>query len=143
MDKTMLNPAQALAQAVDVATTRLTLWVMDHKKWVIAFALLAMLLLIAFNADAGTTGTEFKGIYDKHKDWTSGYLGKAIALFAFLLGLGIGVAKSSPIPAIAGIVFALFVAFGPAVLEGIATATLAYGPAIHEGMSVVAIVVMT
>ena len=143
MDKTMLNPAQALAQAVDDATTRLTLWVMDHKKWVIAFALLAMLLLIAFNADAGTTGTEFKGIYDKLKDWTSGYLGKAIALFAFLLGLGIGVAKSSPIPAIAGIVFALFVAFGPAVLEGIATATLAYAPAIHEGMSVVDIVVMT
>ena len=143
MDKTMLNPAQALAQAVDDATTRLTLWVMDHKKWVIAFALLAMLLLIAINADAGTTGTELKGIYDKLKDWTSGYLGKAIALFAFLLGLGIGVAKSSPIPAIAGIVFALFVAFGPAVLEGIATATLAYAPAIHEGMSVVAIVVMT
>ena len=124
MVRTMPNPAQALAQAVDDATTRLTLWVMDHKKWVIAFALLAMLLLIAFNADAGTTGTEFKGIYDKLKDWTSGYLGRAIALFVLLLGLGVGAAKQSPIPAIAGVVFALFVAFGPAVLEGIATATL-------------------
>ncbi|QTR51566.1 TraA family conjugative transfer protein [Candidatus Thiothrix anitrata] len=143
MDKTMLNPAQALAQAVDDTTTRFTLWVMDHKKWAIAFALLAMLLLLAFNADAGTTGAEFKGIYDKLVDWTSGYLGKAIALFAFLLGLGIGVAQSSPIPAIAGIVFALFVAFGPAVLEGIATATLAYAPMIQEGVAVVAIVVMT
>ena len=143
MDRTMLNPAKALAQAVDDTTTRFTLWVMDHKKWAMAFALLAMLLLAAFNADAGTTGAEFKGIYDKLVDWTSGYLGKAIALFAFLLGLGIGVAQSSPIPAIAGIVFALFVAFGPAVLEGIATATLAYAPMIQEGMSVVAIVVMT
>ena len=125
MDKTMPNPAQALAQAVDDATTRLTLWVMDHKKWVIGFALAALLLLIAFNADAGTTGTEFKGIYDKLKDWTTGYLGRSIAGFAFLLGLGIGVAKSSPIPAVAGIVFALFVSFGPSVLEGIATATIA------------------
>lgn len=124
MVKTMLTPAKAFAQAVDDTSTRLTLWLMDHQKLVIGVALAAVLLLIAFNADAGTTGTEFKGIYDKLKDWTSGYLGKAIALFAFLLGLGIGVAKSSPIPAIAGIVFALFVAFGPAVLEGIATATL-------------------
>lgn len=103
--------------------TRLTLALLDNKKLIIGVFLVALALL-ALNAMAGTTATEFQGIYDKLKDWTSGYLGKAIALFAFLLGLGVGVAKSSPIPAISGVVFALFVAFGPAVLEGIATATL-------------------
>lgn len=115
---------QTAIQAFDDVSTRLVLTLMDHKKLVIGVFAVALLLLLAFNVDAGTTATEFKPIYDKIKDWTSGYLGKAIALFAFLLGLGVGVAKQSPIAAIGGIVFALFVAFGPAVLEGIATATL-------------------
>lgn len=119
-----LNPALQFAKSVDEATTRLMLRVMDNKKLATGLLLFALLLLVAMNVDAGTTATEFQGVYDKIKDWTSGYLGKAIALFAFLLGLGVGVAKSSPIPAISGIVFALFVAFGPAVLEGIATATI-------------------
>jgi conjugal transfer pilus assembly protein TraA len=118
------NFAASLARQVDDTSTRLVLWAMDNKKaLIIGFVALA-LVLVALGADAGTTATEFQGIYDKLKDWVSGYLGKAIAMFAFVLGLGIGVAKSSPIPAISGVVFALFVAFGPAVLEGIATATV-------------------
>jgi conjugal transfer pilus assembly protein TraA len=120
-----LNPAQQLAESLDQASTRLALWVMERKKAILMVAaLLALLVLAVGIAHAGTTGTEFQGIYDKIKDWTSGYLGRSIAAFAFLLGLGAGVAKGSPIPAIAGVVFALFVAFGPAVLEGIATATV-------------------
>lgn len=119
------NPARQLAEAVDQASTRLMLWVMEHKKAILTVLLLvALLALLAGVADAGTSGTEFQGIYTKIKDWTSGYLGRSIAAFAFLLGLGAGVAKGSPIPAIAGVVFALFVSFGPAVLEGIATATV-------------------
>lgn len=117
-----LNPAQQLAESFDQASTRLALWGMEHKK---AILMAAVLLVLAVGiAHAGTTGTEFQGIYEKIKDWTSGYLGRSIAAFAFLLGLGAGVAKGSPIPAIAGVVFALFIAFGPAVLEGIATATV-------------------
>jgi conjugal transfer pilus assembly protein TraA len=119
------NPARQLADAFDQATTRLTLWVMEHKKAIlITLALVALALLLVDAAYGGTTGTEFQGIYSKIKDWTTGYLGRSIAAFAFLLGLGAGVAKGSPIPAIAGVVFALFVSFGPAVLEGIATATV-------------------
>lgn len=115
--------AHTAIQSLDHFSTRLTLALMENKKLILGVLLLALALL-TFDAMAGTTATEFQGIYDKLKDWTSGYLGKAIALFAFLLGLGVGVAKSSPIPAISGVVFALFVAFGPAVLEGIATATI-------------------
>jgi conjugal transfer pilus assembly protein TraA len=119
------NPARQFADAFGQATTRLTLWVMGHKKAIlITLAVLALLFLVVGIANGGTTGTEFQGIYDKIKDWTSGYLGRSIAAFAFLLGLGAGVAQGSPIPAIAGVVFALFVSFGPAVLEGIATATV-------------------
>lgn len=120
-----MNPAQQFAETFDRMTTRLALWVMGHKKAIlIVAALLVLLVLMVGIAHGGTTGSEFQGIYDKIKDWTSGYLGRSIAAFAFLLGLGAGVAKGSPIPAIAGVVFALFVSFGPAVLEGIATATV-------------------
>ncbi|MDD5395005.1 MAG: TraA family conjugative transfer protein [Thiothrix sp.] len=118
------NFAANLARQADETSTRLVLWALDNKKALIISLVALTFVLLALNVDAGTTATEFQGIYNKLKDWVSGYLGKAIAMFAFVLGLGIGVAKSSPIPAISGIVFALFVAFGPAVLEGIATATL-------------------
>jgi conjugal transfer pilus assembly protein TraA len=114
---------QNVVARADNWTARFTMSLMENQRLVFAVLLLA-LAFIALDASAGTTATEFQGIYDKLKDWTSGYLGKAIALFAFLLGLGVGVARSSPIPAISGVVFALFVAFGPAVLEGIATATI-------------------
>jgi conjugal transfer pilus assembly protein TraA len=118
------QPFSQLAAGVDQFSTRATLWLMENKRALLVGMVVFALLLVALDVTAGTTATEFQGIYTKLKDWTSGYLGKAIALFAFLLGLGVGVAKSSPIPAISGVVFALFVAFGPAVLEGIATATL-------------------
>ena len=111
-------------QTVDEVSTRLALQAMNHQKLLVGAAVVVPLALLAVGAEAGTTAAEFKPIYDKILDWTSGYLGKAIALFAFLLGLGAGVAKQSPMAAIGGVVFALFVAFGPAVLEGIATATL-------------------
>ncbi len=118
------QPFSQLAAGVDQFSTRATLWLMENKRALLVGMVVFALLLVALDVTAGTTATEFQGIYDKLKDWTSGYLGKAIALFAFLLGLGVGVARSSPIPAISGVVFALFVAFGPAVLEGIATATI-------------------
>jgi conjugal transfer pilus assembly protein TraA len=114
---------KSTAQTLDNWSVRLTIVLMENKHLVFS-VFLVVLAFIAMDVTAGTTATEFQGIYDKLKDWTSGYLGKAIALFAFLLGLGVGVARSSPIPAISGVVFALFVAFGPAVLEGIATATI-------------------
>ena len=120
---THTQPLSHLA-GVEAFSARATLWLMENKKSLFIGLALFALILLALDASAGTTATEFQGIYDKLKAWTSGYLGKAIALFAFLLGLGVGVAKSSPIPAISGVVFALFVAFGPAVLEGIAIATV-------------------
>ncbi|WP_018949061.1 TraA family conjugative transfer protein [Thioalkalivibrio sp. ALMg11] len=94
----------------------------NHKS--LLLMLLVMTAIYASAAVAGTSGGEFQGIYDQVKGWTEGYLGKAIALFAFLLGLGVGVARQSPIPAISGVVFALFVAFGPDIIEGIASAVI-------------------
>lgn len=84
-------------------------------------------LLLAFGATsafAGTTGTEFQTMYTTLLSWATGYLGKAIAIAAFILGAGIGVARSSPVPALAGVVFALFMVYVPTIIDSIMTATI-------------------
>jgi conjugal transfer pilus assembly protein TraA len=78
----------------------------------------------ATSAFAGTTGTEFQTMYTTILNWATGYLGKAIAVAAFILGAGIGVARSSPIPALAGVVFALFMVYVPTIIDSIMTATI-------------------
>jgi conjugal transfer pilus assembly protein TraA len=83
-----------------------------------------LLALGATSVFAGTTGTEFQTMYTTMLNWATGYLGKAIAVAAFILGAGIGVARSSPIPALAGVVFALFMVYVPTIIDSIMTATI-------------------
>ena len=80
--------------------------------------------LLAGSAVAGTTGTEFQSIYTTLLNWASGFLGKSIAIAAFILGAGVGLARSSPIPALVGIVFALFMVYVPTIIDGIMTAVV-------------------
>lgn len=91
------------------------------------FVLAPIALVLALGASAafaGTTGNEFQTMYTTLLDWATGYLGKAIAIAAFILGAGVGIARSSPIPALAGVVFALFMVYVPTIIDTIMTATL-------------------
>lgn len=88
-------------------------------------ALLAFVLtLAAGSALAGTTGAEFQTMYTTLLNWVTGFLGKSIAIAAFILGAGVGIARSSPIPALVGIVFALFMVYVPNIIDGIMTAVI-------------------
>ena len=88
-------------------------------------ASLALALLFgAAVVTAGTTGTEFQSLHTMLTGWANGYLGKALAVAAFLFGAGFGVAKQTILPAILGIVFALVFAIGPGVIDGMLTATI-------------------
>ena len=88
-------------------------------------AQLAVLLALgAASAFAGTTGTEFQTMYTTLLNWATGFLGKSIAIAAFIRGAGIGIARSSPIPALAGVVFALFMVYVPTIIDSIMTATI-------------------
>ena len=78
--------------------------------------------LMARKAMAGTTGAEFQNIYTMVVDWTSGYLGKTIALGAFLAGMGIGIVRQSLMAVVSGIGGGLAVAYMPQVMNGIVTA---------------------
>jgi conjugal transfer pilus assembly protein TraA len=75
-------------------------------------------------AHAGVTGTEFQGLYQMVFDWTTGYLGKAIAIGAFLIGAFVGFAKSTIMPALIGIAFALLFSIGPNIINNMMTATI-------------------
>ena len=86
----------------------------------VAFAL----AVLAGPALAGTTGTEFQTMYQTLLDWATGFLGKSIAIAAFILGAGIGIARSSPIPALVGVVFALFMVYVPTIIDTVMTAIL-------------------
>lgn len=94
------------------------------RKVVSSTAVAVVLVLVAGSAIAGTTGTEFQTIYTTLLNWASGFLGKSIAIAAFILGAGVGLARSSPIPALVGIVFALFMVYVPTIIDGIMTAVI-------------------
>jgi len=82
------------------------------------------LALAATAATAGTSGTEFQGLHTTLTGWTEGFLGKALAIAAFLFGAGMGVAKQTVVPAILGVVFALVFSVGPTIINTMMTAVI-------------------
>jgi len=87
-----------------------------------AFAALPM-ILFAGAAMAGSD-TTFDGIVSTLIGWLEGDLGTLMAVSALAVGLGIGIARATAVPAVVGLVVALFANYGPSVLQGIATATI-------------------
>lgn len=68
---------------------------------------------------ASTTGAEFQSAYQFFYDAATGYLGRGIAIVGGLIGLGYGAAKGSPLPAILGVILAVFGALGPTIIDAI------------------------
>ena len=97
---------------------------MNLIKKIRAFSLLAALAALAPAAFAGTTGAEFQNLYTLVSGWSNGYLGRTIAVGAFLVGAIVGFAKSTAMPALVGVIFALLFAVGPGVIDGIASAVI-------------------
>ena len=81
-------------------------------------------LVLAAPAIAGTTGTEFTALYNMVKGWSEGYLGRTLAIAAFLDGAIVGFAKSTAMPPLVGIIFAVCFAIGPGIIDGIASALI-------------------
>lgn len=85
---------------------------------------LLMALGMATAVIAGTADPEFQAIFDKIIGWATGYAGKGLAVVSLLIGIMAGMGRSNFVPVIAGAGFALALAFGPGILEGIVTATI-------------------
>lgn len=96
----------------------------QSSKTMLLLGFAAVLLLAAADAWAGTTGAIFKAGYDTLVGWATGYGGKIFAVMAFFIGLGIAAWTKSLMPPLLGIGVAFLVAYGVAIIEGIATATI-------------------
>jgi len=88
----------------------------------LGMALLAM--LAAPDAWAGTTGTVFQAAYTTLTGWVEGYGGKIFAVLSFFIGLGVAAWTKSLLPPLLGIGIAFLVAYGVAIIQGVATATV-------------------
>ena len=87
-------------------------------------ALLVGLMTAAATASASAEGTEFQDLYNMLVGWSEGYLGKALAIAAFLTGAIVGFAKSTAMPALVGVVFAVVFSIGPGIIAGMMTAVI-------------------
>ncbi|MGE3526353.1 MAG: conjugal transfer protein TraB [Gemmatimonadales bacterium] len=77
------------------------------------------ILMIPLAAVGSTTGAEFQTAYQFFYDAATGYLGRGIAIVGGLIGLGYGAAKGSPLPAVLGVILAVFGALGPTIIDAI------------------------
>ena len=97
---------------------------MRNKLIITRLAILCALLGIPSFAFAGTTGTEFMALYTWINGVVTGYLGRAIAMASVAIGALMSVARTNPIPILAGIGFAIFLQYTPTIITGILTATI-------------------
>jgi conjugal transfer pilus assembly protein TraA len=86
---------------------------LQQARWILALLVLPGLAL------AATTGAEFQSAYQFFYDAATGYLGRGIAIVGGVIGLGIGAARGSALPAVIGVILAIFGALGPTIIDAI------------------------
>lgn len=87
-----------------------------------ALVLVAICALKTAAAHAGTDST-FDDLNTLMSDWSKGSLGKAMAMIALLLGIGVAAARQSFAALFAGIGVAAGATVGPNVISTVITAT--------------------
>ena len=80
---------------------------------------LLICLVFAGISTAGTTGTEFQALHTLLQGWAEGYLGRALAIAAFIVGAVSGFARGTAFPALVGLVFGVVFAIGPGIINGL------------------------
>jgi conjugal transfer pilus assembly protein TraA len=73
----------------------------------------------AFASTTPDTTDAFYSFYDTVSKWTSGALGTGLAITMLLMGGAMGVAKNSPMPALSGVAGAVFLHYGPLIINQI------------------------
>lgn len=96
---------------------------MKRNYFAVAMALLAS-MFITSGVIAGVTGNEFQALHTLLTGWASGYLGKSIAIAAFLMGAGFAAAKQNLVPALFGLLVALVFLVGPSIIDNMLTAVI-------------------
>jgi len=98
---------------------------LKSKKYVLpGLMALSAVMLVGNEVVAGTTGTEFQAAYNWLVGALEGYGGKIAAVLALFVGLFIAVWTKSLMPPLIGLGIAFFIAYGVALINGIATAVI-------------------
>lgn len=95
------------------------LWTFTRKIARRAELWLVSLMFMPVASFAATTGAEFEPAYQFIYDAATGYLGRGIAIIGGLIGLGIGAGSGSALPAIIGVILAIFGALGPTIIDNV------------------------
>ncbi len=77
------------------------------------------LLVMPVVTFAATTGAEFQPAYQFIYNAATGYLGRGIAIIGGVIGLGLGAGSGSALPAIIGVILAIFGALGPTIIDNV------------------------
>lgn len=86
---------------------RLTSWV----------AFVTLTLFVSVDPVYAANGAEFQDLYTMVHDWSTGYLGKTIAVTFLLVGLGMGVVRGSVIAAVAAIAASVALVMLPKIVD--------------------------
>lgn len=89
-----------------------------------ALVLAALMFGLIGTASAGTNGAEFQALYTWLNGVVTGYGGKAAAMASIGIGAIFSVGRSSPLPILGGVAFAIFLQYVPTIVTGILTATV-------------------
>lgn len=73
-------------------------------------------------ARAASDGSEFEGLYELVSQWSTGFLGKTIAVAFLLVGLGMGVIRGSVMAVVAAIAAAAALILLPGIVDAMFTA---------------------
>lgn len=87
-------------------------------------ALSTSTLVLSAGAMAGTSGAEFKETAEMVVGWAEGYLGIMLAIVAFIIGGLVGLMKSTMMPMIVGIGFAMAFTLAPTIIQSMFTAVI-------------------
>lgn len=89
---------------------------------------LAMTLVVAGTAVAGTGGDTFDSVWITLTDWMQGTLGRILIGLMILTGIGAGVLRQSLMPFVTGVGGGIGLYAAPDVIESIMTATISSIP---------------
>jgi conjugal transfer pilus assembly protein TraA len=90
----------------------------------IAFVVAFVVFALAAPVYAGTDGGEFQNMFNKINGWIGGYLGKVVALAAFVIGISYGAIKQNYVVALGGVLAALLIITVPGVINSTVTALI-------------------
>ncbi len=90
----------------------------------IVVGLMPVMAMAVTSGGSSSSGLEFKAVYDFVNQAATGYLGRSISIVGGLIGLGVGAAMGKALPAITGVILAIFGSLGPKIIDTIFSTAL-------------------